>query len=238
MRPRERRDSGGQDLFRARLDQIIDLNHELAKLARAIDWGFLEEKFGAVYTDRPGRPPLPTRLMVGLAILNYTFNLSDEAVVRTVGREPVLSVFLRRGILPARPAARSLGLPVCSFWKPAETPYCGPPVVKVVDVLVDVEVVDVLVEVVAVVEVVPLTGVLIGDACAWAGTMTDSTTGLIHFEGSKMVTVRPPTVKISRTRRRVNSVIDSPQPRSLSCDQTHFRVPSQEGDKNGSKTVT
>jgi hypothetical protein len=76
----------------------------------------------------------------------------------------------------------------------------------VVDVLVDVEVVDVLVEV-AVVEVVPLTGVLTGDACAWAGTMTDSTTGLIHFEGSKMVTVRPPTVKISRTRRRVNSVI-------------------------------
>jgi hypothetical protein len=67
MRPRERRDSGGQDLFRARLEQIIDLNHELAKLARAIDWRFLEEKFGAVYTDRPRRPPLPTRLMAGLA---------------------------------------------------------------------------------------------------------------------------------------------------------------------------
>jgi len=80
MRPRERRDSGGQDLFRARLDQIIDLNHELAKLARAIDWRFLEEKFGAVYTDKPGRPPLPTRLMAGLAILKHTFNLSDEVV--------------------------------------------------------------------------------------------------------------------------------------------------------------
>ena len=80
MRPRERRDSVGQDLFRARLDQIIDLNHELAKLARAIDWRFLEEKFGAVYTDRPGRPPLPTRLMAGLAILKHTFNLSDEVV--------------------------------------------------------------------------------------------------------------------------------------------------------------
>jgi transposase, IS5 family len=53
MRPRERRDSGGQDLFRARLDQIIDLNHELGKLARAIDSRFLEEKFGAVYSDRP-----------------------------------------------------------------------------------------------------------------------------------------------------------------------------------------
>jgi IS5 family transposase len=43
MRPRERRDSGEQDLYRARLDQIIDLNHELAKLAQAIDWRFLEE---------------------------------------------------------------------------------------------------------------------------------------------------------------------------------------------------
>jgi len=35
MRPRERRDSGEQDLFRARLDQVIDMNHALAKLARA-----------------------------------------------------------------------------------------------------------------------------------------------------------------------------------------------------------
>ena len=38
MRPRERRDSGQNDLFRARLDQIIDLDHPLAKLGRAIDW--------------------------------------------------------------------------------------------------------------------------------------------------------------------------------------------------------
>ena len=59
MRPRECREGGEQDLFRARLDQIIDMDHELAKLARAIDWRFLEAKFGAVYTDRPGRPPTP-----------------------------------------------------------------------------------------------------------------------------------------------------------------------------------
>jgi hypothetical protein len=36
-------------VFRSRLDQIIDLDHALAKLARAIDWRFLEEKFGAVW---------------------------------------------------------------------------------------------------------------------------------------------------------------------------------------------
>jgi hypothetical protein len=53
MRPGERRDSGEQDLFRSRLDQIIDMDHALVKLARTIDWRFLEEKFGAVYKDGP-----------------------------------------------------------------------------------------------------------------------------------------------------------------------------------------
>jgi len=52
----------------------------LVRLARAINWPFLEEQFGAVYTDGVGRPPLPTRLMAGLAILKHTYNLSDEAV--------------------------------------------------------------------------------------------------------------------------------------------------------------
>src|SRR5215467_3873077 len=70
MRPRERRESGKQDLFRSRLDQIIDMNHALVKLARAIDWRFLEERFGAVYSDKPGQPPPPTRLIAGLAILS------------------------------------------------------------------------------------------------------------------------------------------------------------------------
>jgi len=80
MRPRERRESGQGDLLRARLDQIIDMNHALAKLARTIDWGFLEQRFGAVYSDGPGQPPLPTRLMAGLAILKHTFDLSDEVL--------------------------------------------------------------------------------------------------------------------------------------------------------------
>jgi IS5 family transposase len=47
---------------------------------RTIDWGFLEERFGAVYSDQRGQPPLPTRLMAGLAILKHMHNLSDEAL--------------------------------------------------------------------------------------------------------------------------------------------------------------
>lgn len=77
-RPREKRETGEQDLFRSRLDQIINMKHELVRLAQAIDWPVLEERFGAVYSDRPGMPPLPTRLMAGLAILKHTFDLSDE----------------------------------------------------------------------------------------------------------------------------------------------------------------
>src|SRR5258708_8629266 len=82
MRPRERRESGEQDLFRSRLDQVINMDHALAKLARTIDWGFLEEKFGAVYADGSGRPPLPTRLMAGLAVLQHTSNLNDQLVAQ------------------------------------------------------------------------------------------------------------------------------------------------------------
>ena len=54
MRPKERRDSGQNDFFKARLDQIVDRDHALAKLGRAIDWRFLEGRFGAVYTDKVG----------------------------------------------------------------------------------------------------------------------------------------------------------------------------------------
>jgi hypothetical protein len=49
IRPKERRDSRQADLLRWRLDAIIDMNHSRAKLARTIDWSFIEERFGAVY---------------------------------------------------------------------------------------------------------------------------------------------------------------------------------------------
>jgi transposase, IS5 family len=93
MRPRERRDSGEQDLFRSRLDQIIAMSHPLVLLAKAIDWRFLEETFGAVYTDGAGRPPLPTRLMAGIAILKHTYNLSDEAVCALWVENPYYQYF-------------------------------------------------------------------------------------------------------------------------------------------------
>ena len=93
MRPKERRDGGQKDLFCARRDQIVDMSHPLAKLAATIDWGFLEQRFGAVYADVPGRPPLPTRLMAGLAILKHMHDLSDEGLCDRWIENPYFQLF-------------------------------------------------------------------------------------------------------------------------------------------------
>jgi transposase, IS5 family len=93
MRPKERGDSGQTDLLRSRLDAIIDMSHPLVKLSRTIDWSFLEQEFGAVYEDKPGRPPLPTRLMAGLAILKHTYDLSDEVLCERWVENPYYQLF-------------------------------------------------------------------------------------------------------------------------------------------------
>ena len=51
------------------------------------------EEFGAVYTDGPGQPPLPTRLMAGLIILKYTHNLSDEVLCERWVENPYYQFF-------------------------------------------------------------------------------------------------------------------------------------------------
>ena len=78
MKPKEPVHTGQHDIFRSRLDQIIDMSHEKVVLAGKIDWQFLSDKCGHAYTDRPGHPALSTRLMAGLHILKYADNLSDE----------------------------------------------------------------------------------------------------------------------------------------------------------------
>jgi transposase, IS5 family len=80
MKPREALDEGQRDMFQARLDQIIDMGHPKAVLARQIDWRHLAQRFGECYSEVSGHPALPTRLMAGLQILKYSENLSDEVL--------------------------------------------------------------------------------------------------------------------------------------------------------------
>ena len=67
------------DLFRSRLDQIINMKHELVLLADRIDWSRLDDQVAPFYAV-DGRPSIPSRLMIGLHILKHIHNLSDEAV--------------------------------------------------------------------------------------------------------------------------------------------------------------
>jgi len=74
------RDNRQKDLLRPALEDIIDLAHPLSRLAREIDWAFLDSRFASVCTSGPGQPPLPTRLVAGLFILKHMHDLSDEVL--------------------------------------------------------------------------------------------------------------------------------------------------------------
>jgi IS5 family transposase len=76
-KPRENRQ---KDLLRPALEDIIDLGHPLVRLAREVDWSFLDRRFASVCTSRFGQPPLPTRLVAGLFILKHMHDLSDEVL--------------------------------------------------------------------------------------------------------------------------------------------------------------
>ena len=73
----------------------------------AMDWRFLEERFCAVYSDKPGQPLLPTWLMAGLAILKHMRDLSDEVLCRAIGGKSLFSAVLQQGVLPAQASLRS-----------------------------------------------------------------------------------------------------------------------------------
>jgi transposase, IS5 family len=45
MKPKKQERSGCDDLFRMRLEQILDQRHVLYRLAGKIDWAAVEERF-------------------------------------------------------------------------------------------------------------------------------------------------------------------------------------------------
>jgi IS5 family transposase len=83
---------GDEDLFRERLDAIIDLKHPLVRLAGLVPWSDFDEAFGRFYKPT-GRPAKSTRLMVGLHYLKHTFDLSDELTVERWVENPYWQYF-------------------------------------------------------------------------------------------------------------------------------------------------
>jgi IS5 family transposase len=54
------------DLLRARLVEMIDMRHELVKLAALIDWDIFGRKWSGFFPSHTGRPATPPRLVAGL----------------------------------------------------------------------------------------------------------------------------------------------------------------------------
>src|SRR5271167_10612 len=92
MRPKKPETTGSDDLFRARLDQIINLKHELAQLAGQIDWDFIDGEIAPLYSDE-GRPGISTRFAIGLLLLKHIYGLSDEAVCERWVYDPYFQFF-------------------------------------------------------------------------------------------------------------------------------------------------
>src|SRR6059058_4110529 len=87
------RDNRQKDLLRPALEEIVDLGHPLVRLAREIDWGFLDSRFAGVCASGAGQPPLPTRLVAGLFILKHLHDLSDEVLCARWVENPYYQFF-------------------------------------------------------------------------------------------------------------------------------------------------
>ena len=107
------------DFFRARLEDMIDLQHPLSVLATRMPWANIEASLAPVFAQtirsgkvaagddlfgptaqlagagigQGGRPRLPIRLMVSLLYLKHAFNESDESLVERWGENVVWQYF-------------------------------------------------------------------------------------------------------------------------------------------------
>jgi IS5 family transposase len=68
-----------RELFRTRLEDLINPKHELVLLAKKIDWQYFETEFKPYYSEL-GAPSVPIRTMVGCLMLKHLYNLGDERI--------------------------------------------------------------------------------------------------------------------------------------------------------------
>ena len=110
MQPKKQISSPQLDMFRNRLESILNHRHELYRLSGLIDWEVFEGEFGRLYSEE-GRPGIPIRLLVGLTYLSHAFNTSDEETVRRWVENPYHQYFCGeeyfRHTLPIDPSSLS-----------------------------------------------------------------------------------------------------------------------------------
>jgi len=81
------------ELFKVRLEVLIDARHELVKLADVIDWDGLAGDLSGFYCADNGRPGGSIRLMAGLCFLKDMKGLSDEELCAVWCENPYFQHF-------------------------------------------------------------------------------------------------------------------------------------------------
>src|SRR6056297_2349016 len=109
MKPKSRAPEQ-DDLLRPRLTDMIDMRHELVKLAALIDWEFFAQEWAGFFPSHRGRPATPTRLVAGLLYLQHAYRLSDEAVVARWVENPYYQHFTGETFFRHRPPIDSSSL--------------------------------------------------------------------------------------------------------------------------------
>lgn len=92
MKPQKLEHNPQIELFKIELTRIIDEAHPLVKLSEKMDWSVFDKEFEKYFSDE-GRPAIPTRLMVSLNYLQYTYELSDEEVLTRWVENPYWQYF-------------------------------------------------------------------------------------------------------------------------------------------------
>ncbi len=93
MKPKKQPKIPQEDLFRMRLENMLDINHELIKLSKHIDWESLDKEWGSLFVSTKGAPAIRTRLIAGLHYLKHLHDLSDEQVVKGWTENPYWQYF-------------------------------------------------------------------------------------------------------------------------------------------------
>jgi IS5 family transposase len=93
MTPEQPQNPPSPDLFRNRLENLLNQRHELYRLANLIDWSLFDNAFGSLYCPDNGCPAKATRLMVGLQYLKHVYGFSDDAVVQRWVENPYWQYF-------------------------------------------------------------------------------------------------------------------------------------------------
>lgn len=92
MIPDKSRKEYNLDFFDKSIEGFADMEHELIELSRNIDWARIEKALEGHYCMY-GRKAIPTRLLTGLQMLRYMYNLSDEAVCKMWVENPYFQYF-------------------------------------------------------------------------------------------------------------------------------------------------